>query len=174
MTMQQQQYPRTSGLAIASLVTGLLGLGLVAVICGHIALSQIKKSAGALTGKGMAVTGLVVGYVTIALVMLLMVPMLFIGARAWKKGSDRAGCIMYQRNVQQAVRTYEVANRLKPGARIDWGKVTLPTGTSLTQPCPAGGAYVISETIPSVGDMVVECPHAGVPDKHEPADHHDW
>ena len=40
----------------------------------------------------------------VILVLLSLISILFIGARAWKKGSDRAGCIMNIRNVQQAVR----------------------------------------------------------------------
>ena len=171
--MEIQQQPKTSGLAIASLVTSLLGLGLVGIVCGHIALSKIKRSAGVLTGGGMAVAGLVLGYVQIVLVVA-MLPILFIGARAWKKGSDRAACIIHQRNVQQAVRSYQAANHLKPGARIDWSQVSLPVGSAITEACPAGGEYLVTETIPPVGVMAVECPHAPEPDKHEPADHHDW
>lgn len=59
--------PRTSGLAVASLVLGILwlcGIGsLLATILGAVALSQISRSNGALTGKGMAVAGLVLGIV---------------------------------------------------------------------------------------------------------------
>jgi len=60
---------RTSGLAIWSLVLGILALftaGLTtipAVICGHLALGRIKRSAGAQSGGGMAIAGLVTGYV---------------------------------------------------------------------------------------------------------------
>lgn len=60
--------PQTSGLAVASMVLGLLGLmcvgltALPAVICGHLSLSQIKRSAGRVGGQGMAITGLVTGY----------------------------------------------------------------------------------------------------------------
>lgn len=58
----------TSGLAIGSLVCGILALfsagltGLPAVIMGHLSLSRIKSSAGALGGKGMAIAGLIMGY----------------------------------------------------------------------------------------------------------------
>ena len=40
----------------------------------------------------------------VILVLLSLISILFIGARAWKKGADRAGCILNIRNVQQAVR----------------------------------------------------------------------
>ncbi len=60
--------PATSGLAITSLILGILSffsLGLTAipaVICGHVASSQIKKSGGRLAGRGLAIGGLVTGY----------------------------------------------------------------------------------------------------------------
>ena len=59
---------RTSGLAIWSLVLGILALPLAgltaipAVICGHLALGRIKRSAGAQSGGGLAIAGLVTGY----------------------------------------------------------------------------------------------------------------
>ncbi len=70
--------PQTSGLAVASMVLGLLGLlfvgltALPAVICAHVSLSQIKQSAGRLSGRGMAITGLVTGYGTLALFCVVL------------------------------------------------------------------------------------------------------
>lgn len=66
----------TSGLAIASLICGILGFvtlglaGLPAVITGHLSLSQIKKSAGALGGKGMAIAGLIMGYLGFGIIFI--------------------------------------------------------------------------------------------------------
>ncbi|HEV3510298.1 MAG TPA: DUF4190 domain-containing protein [Candidatus Sulfotelmatobacter sp.] len=58
--------PETSGKAIFSLVCGLLfillPLSLVAVVFGHLSLSEIRRSAGRLTGRGLAITGLIFGY----------------------------------------------------------------------------------------------------------------
>jgi hypothetical protein len=57
--------PRTSGLAVASLVLGLLwlcGIGsLLATICAAMALSQISRSNGAITGKSLAIAGFILG-----------------------------------------------------------------------------------------------------------------
>jgi hypothetical protein len=65
--------PETSGKAIFSLVCGLLfillPLSLVAVVFGHLSLSEIRRSAGRLTGRGMAITGLVFGYLGTALLV---------------------------------------------------------------------------------------------------------
>ena len=79
MTTQQKQ---RVGVAVASLVLGILGLILLgplgsipAVICGHIALSRIKKNPEMLSGDGMALAGLILGYVQIAF-MIVLVPLL--------------------------------------------------------------------------------------------------
>lgn len=86
---QQQIYipQQTSGLAIASLVFGILsilgavfcGAFLVAIICGHIALSQIKRSGGALGGRGLAVAGLILGYVPGVIAICVVVFMVLTG-----------------------------------------------------------------------------------------------
>jgi len=62
--------PETSGKAIASLICGLLFFVplafAAAIVFGHLALSEIRKSAGRLKGEGLAMAGLVLGYVWIA------------------------------------------------------------------------------------------------------------
>lgn len=67
----------TSGMAVASLIFGLLFIffpsSIVAVVLGHISLSQIKKSAGRLGGKGLAIAGLVLGYFGIAMIPLILI-----------------------------------------------------------------------------------------------------
>lgn len=66
---------QTSGLAIASLVLGILSFftigltGIPAVICGHIARSKIKRSGGARTGSGLALAGLICGYIGFILII---------------------------------------------------------------------------------------------------------
>lgn len=72
--MEEQQKP-WSGLAITSLVGGVLSLGLgfiagipgmvlgaPAIFCGHLGRARIRKSGGELRGKGMALAGLTMGY----------------------------------------------------------------------------------------------------------------
>lgn len=70
---------QTSGMAITALclgivsllTCGLMGVGaLAAIICGHIALSKIKESESSLRGRGMAMSGLIMGYVCLILVGL--------------------------------------------------------------------------------------------------------
>lgn len=69
-------YYRTSGLAVASLVLSLLWLGwlgsLLGIIFGHVAHGEIRRSGGAVGGKGMATAGLVLGYLAFIGVGLLV------------------------------------------------------------------------------------------------------
>jgi len=61
-------------LAVWSLVSGILWVfwlgSIVAVVLGHLALKQIEASRGGQRGRGLAIAGLVVGYVGIALFFL--------------------------------------------------------------------------------------------------------
>jgi type IV pilus assembly protein PilA len=46
---------------------------IAAIVLGHVALSQIKKSAGRLTGRGMAIAGLVLGYAGVAFIPIILI-----------------------------------------------------------------------------------------------------
>lgn len=68
--------PQTSGKAIGSLICGIINifpLFIVAVILGHLALSDIKKSAGRLGGRGLAIAGLVLGYLGVAFIPIILI-----------------------------------------------------------------------------------------------------
>src|SRR5262249_35477707 len=72
-----QTVPRTPPAAICSLILAVLSFtcgwlftAVPAVICGHIARSKIRKSGGALGGRGIATTGLILGYVALVLGVL--------------------------------------------------------------------------------------------------------
>jgi hypothetical protein len=73
-----EQAPVVSHLAVASFVFGILGTNLLffigsalAVACGHIALSDIRRARGGLVGYGLAVSGLVMGYTIIVGALLV-------------------------------------------------------------------------------------------------------
>ena len=68
----------TSGKAIGSLITGIFGLllfpaAIVAIALGHISRSEIRKSNGRLQGAGIALTGLIFGYLGIAFIPILII-----------------------------------------------------------------------------------------------------
>lgn len=69
--------PETDKKAIASLICGLLSFifpaAIAAIILGHISRSDIRKSGGRLTGSGLALTGLVFGYLGISVIPILII-----------------------------------------------------------------------------------------------------
>jgi hypothetical protein len=94
MSYQPPVYRSTSSLAIVSLVFGIstwfvlpfVG-AIVAVVCGHMARSEIRRApAGTLEGEGMAIAGMVLGYVHLALMCLLVligVVLMLLGFSFW-------------------------------------------------------------------------------------------
>ncbi len=78
----------TPGTAIASLVLGIISLvtcyfgflfAIPGVICGHMALSEIKQSQGRYDGRGLATAGLVLNYIWLGLALTVVLLFLFLG-----------------------------------------------------------------------------------------------
>lgn len=73
--------PRISSIAVYGLVFGILslisygGTSLPAVVCGHISLSHIKRSCGALSGRGIAIAGLITGYMGFCFLFFITITM---------------------------------------------------------------------------------------------------
>ena len=116
-------------------------LGIPAVICGHLALSRIKRSNGTMKGHGPAIGGLVTGYISIALIPVIgllsaiAIPN-FVKAR---QAAQRNACIgnlrlidsMKQQLAQQGGGEPTKENLLRLNPNSDWPA------------CPAGGTYEI-------------------------------
>jgi type II secretory pathway pseudopilin PulG len=70
---------QTDGKAVGSLILGILSFlapilcSIPAVILGHISRSQIRKSMGRLKGEGMALAGLIMGYMSVAFIPILLI-----------------------------------------------------------------------------------------------------
>lgn len=81
---QYNPYPParpTNVLAIVALVSSFF-IPPAGIVCGHIALNQIKRTGE--NGRGLAIAGLIIGYVYTALIVLLLVfavalPLLLLG-----------------------------------------------------------------------------------------------
>jgi hypothetical protein len=69
--------PRTNGLAIASLVLGIVWVywigSILALIFGYKAKGEIDRSNGMQTGRGMAIAGIVLGWIGIGGLVLLLI-----------------------------------------------------------------------------------------------------
>lgn len=62
---------KTNILAIVSLVTSIIGLGIVGIITGHIGMNQIKKTGE--QGHGLALAGLILGYFQVAAGIIVLI-----------------------------------------------------------------------------------------------------
>jgi len=63
--------PRVNTLALVAFITSLLGIAPVAVICGHMALRELRSSGE--EGRGLALAGVIIGYVVLGVFALLVV-----------------------------------------------------------------------------------------------------
>lgn len=147
-------------MAITSLVLGILSLtcfwllsAIPAVVCGHVAYSRIRRSAGALTGEGLALGGMITGYISIAFSIVILPLLLAIAIPNFVKARDMAQtnvCIENLRRIEGAKEMWALENK----------KTTtdIPTGHDLEKymkvsfaglKCPAGGVY----SVKAVGDQ---------------------
>ena len=97
----------------------------------------------------------------VILVLLSLISILFIGARAWKKGSDRAANILNIRNVQQAVRAHANVRALSIGATLADTEI-VGTGkylNSVTAP-NTDVSYTYGAAVPAIGTLYLVAAYA--------------
>lgn len=140
---------RTSGLAIASLVLGILGLTCIsilgaipAVICGHVALSNIKDSRGALGGRGLGIAGLVTGYVGMVLGFFLLTAIAIPNFIRARNMAIAVRCENNLRQIDQAKNQWALEHNAKLGA-VPSETDLKPYLTNGLPACPGGGTYTI-------------------------------
>ena len=77
------QAATTNGLAIASMVLGILWIywigSILALVFGYVAKGQIERSAGRQGGRGMAIAGIVLGWIGIGILALVILFALVLG-----------------------------------------------------------------------------------------------
>lgn len=116
----------------------------------------------------------------VILVLLSLISILFVGAQAWKRGSDRTLCIMNIQNVQKGVRSYSNLYGYGPGQSVAGLQLrVVGTGEFVEKPpvCPSGGNYTYGatfgiDTIPPVGQLYLSCSLSG--SGHIPSNYGDW
>lgn len=113
----------------------------------------------------------------VILVLLTLVTVLFFGAQAWKRGSDRALCIIHIQNVQKGVRSYANLYGFQEGDTapgLQSRVIGLGRYVESTPICPGSGTYTFgADTVPLMGDLYMKCSLATT-DQHEPNSHSDW
>ena len=102
-------------------------------------------------------------YSIVIATVLLVVKLGAAGSLKWKFESDRAACLMNQRNIQQATRSYQGINGLSEGAPLDRAWILREVFNGIDPCCPSGSVYTWSPTVPAVGTPAAPCPHG----KHE-------
>ena len=167
--------PQTPGIAIASLVCGILGFvcfgpvgSIPAIICGHIAKTRIKTSGGALTGDGMALAGLIMGYVGLGLFILIIPLMVAIAIPNFVKARTTAqknACINNLRQIDGAKQQWALANKKTADDEPIGSDLNEYLGRGATAgfqslQCPAGGHYTIK--------TVSESPTCSIPEHELP------
>jgi competence protein ComGC len=147
---------KTNGLALASLILGILsllacGVGIIfsipGVICGILGLKRVRNSAGTQKGRGFAIAGLVMS--AVSLVMLPVIGLMaaiaipnFVKAR---EAAQRNACRANIRSIEAAKDVWALENNKKPGDVIQDDDV-FGSGKALRgiPTCPKGGSYIVN------------------------------
>ena len=117
---------KTSGLAVASLIFGILSLtcilpvvgSVLAVVFGIVALNKIGKSGGQITGQGQALGGLITG--AISLVMIPIMAAMLLPALTQARGKARAAqCLSNVKQISLACAMYADANNGRLPQELD-------------------------------------------------------
>jgi prepilin-type processing-associated H-X9-DG protein len=165
--VQSGAQPKTSGLAIVALVCGLLGVctlgigAILGIVLGAVASSQIKKSGGQVTGRGMAIAGIILGVlsilVLIALVVLAGVGMFAAVPKAVglvEEVQGQATSIKSMNNVRQlcmAAMQYSVANNGRLPPADTWPSVMrefgIPDEVLRDPDSPGGIGYAMNRMV---------------------------
>jgi len=104
--------PLQSNKAIASLVCGVLFMcapaSIAAIILGHLALADIKRRAGQMAGRGMALAGLVLGYAGVGLTALYFLFMFFMVRNMFSRDvpANETAAIDMMKTYKSALKTY--------------------------------------------------------------------
>jgi len=85
---QAQSQPTTNGLAIAALVLGIASYvlwflavpAILALVFGYIAKRQIDESQGAQGGRGLAIAGIILGWIWVGLFVVIIAVIIIIAA----------------------------------------------------------------------------------------------
>ncbi|MCW5554454.1 MAG: DUF4190 domain-containing protein [Verrucomicrobiae bacterium] len=134
---------KTSGMAIASLVLGILGLvscgatALIGLVLGIVAMVKIKNSEGRLSGNGLAIAGTVVSGVFLLLIPIQAAMLLPALAKA-KERAQTINCVNHVKQLALAVRIYASDNEDRFPSADNWcDAIRSEAGTDKVFQCPS-------------------------------------
>lgn len=111
----------------------------------------------------------------VILVLLSLISILFIGARAWMKGAHLSGCILNIRSAQMAVRAYQNIRAVPEGTTLNMFTDIIGPGKFLevNPVCPGGGDYEHIGHVPYPGEFAITC-NLAVSEDHFPKAGGEW
>ena len=140
-------------LAVWSLVLGILSFtcfsiltAIPAVICGHQAQSKIKASGGTLSGTGMALAGLILGYIAIGLAIFIIPLEAAIAIPSFMKSrqdSRQAACVNNLRLIDHAKQQLATVTPNMPNSYVPTMSELQPFLRGQPLVCHEGGTYAI-------------------------------
>ena len=116
------------------------------------AYSRIKRSGGTLDGGGLALGGLITGYISIALSVFLIPMMMAIAIPNFVKARTTAqknACINNLRQIDGAIQQWALEHKKNPGDTPTKEEVASYIKDGQFPTCPAGGIY----TLKTVGEQ---------------------
>lgn len=160
-----------SKLAIWSLVLGILSLlccgifsAVPAVICGHKAQTKIKASGGVLQGAGMALAGLILGYVAIGLSVVIIPLYAAIAIPSFMKARQdarRSACVGNLRLIDHAKQQLATANSTMLDSYVPDMSELIPYLRGSIPVCRDGGVYTVNAITSNPA-----CSKSGPPFRH--------
>lgn len=161
--LPQQVPPATSGLAIASMICGIVSFfvwiigSLAAIICGHIALSKIKKSGNQLQGKGMALAGVICGYLTLAIGVTVLTVAIVTPFMMHKQAKERATTDTQNAiEIHRLLKEYERDHGQFPATLSELVDKKYASSISHLQPQRGGNwNYYVGQSTKSPGDNLL-------------------
>ena len=148
---------------------------------------KTQSSPRTVSARGLTLIELTV----VILVLLSLVSILFVGARGWINGSNRATCVLKIRGIQMATRSYQNLYSFNPGGHplasggtqniarhlFDKGYIEQADfdHTQGTKKCPGDGTYStpFPDVFPKTGSLYMTC-SLSESSNHVPLSHTDW
>jgi prepilin-type processing-associated H-X9-DG protein len=119
---------KTSGLAIASLVLGILGFfscgttAIVGLIFGIVAMSRVRKSNGAIGGQGLALAGTIVSAVFLLFIIPFGAALLLPALAQAKQRAQAIQCMNNVRKLSGSIRNYAGSHENHLPAAATWNE----------------------------------------------------
>jgi Domain of unknown function (DUF4190) len=159
-TPNSSRPPESSGLAIASLILGILSLvcfglfsGIPAIICGKIGRTKIRNSAGSLTGSGFATAGIITGAIgtilsILAIGVFVALPFFTRGMASKASASYQLACHNNLMQIDGAKQQWALETKAAANATPNWNDIKKYCGRANGGEilhCPLGGTYTLGD-----------------------------